>query len=301
MTRMSTIKIPVLKLNNGVEMPALGLGVYQSPPEQTVEAVKTALEFGYRLVDTAAAYFNELQVGEGIRQSGIDRSEVFITTKLWISDYGFDQTLHAFDRSMRNLGLDYLDLYLLHWPVPKQFDKTVESWKAAETLLKEKRVRAIGICNAGPKHLDDLIARTDVAPAVNQVELSPFFSQPDLRAVHQRLGIITQAWSPIGGVNRYWTKSDGPGDPLRNPVITDIAQRHAKTPAQIILRWHIELGNSAIPKSVQPERIRENADIFNFSLDEAEVSAINSLDTGRRGGPDPELVDSQLFDIKIPD
>lgn len=295
------MKGPLLKLNNGVEMPAFGLGVYQSSPAETVEAVKTALEDGYRLVDTAAAYMNEEQVGEGIRQSGIDRSQVFVITKLWMSDYGYDQTHHAFNRSMKKLGLDYLDLYLLHWPVPKQFDKTVASWKAVEKLLKEGSVRAIGICNSSPEHLKYLIAQTEVLPAVNQVELHPFFSQPEVRAADQRLGIITQAWSPIGGVNRYMGQGGAPSDPLRHPVITGLARKYGRTPAQIVLRWHIELGNAVIPKSVRPERIRENSDIFDFTLDREETSAVSSLDTGKRGGPDPEQVDPQLFAFKIPD
>jgi diketogulonate reductase-like aldo/keto reductase len=295
------IKRPSLKLNNGVEMPALGLGVYQSAPEDTLTAVKTALECGYRLIDTAAAYMNERQVGEAFRASGIERSEVFVTTKLWISDYGYDKTLHAFERSRRNLGLEYLDLYLLHWPVPKQFERTVESWKAAEKLLRDGRVRAIGICNASPKHLDDLVARTDVVPAVNQVELHPFFSQPELRAADARLGIVTQAWSPIGGVKRYSGENTASGDPLRHPVITGMAQKYGKTPAQVVLRWQIQLGNSAVPKSVHSERIRENGDIFDFKLQADEMKAISTLDTGRRGGPDPNQVDPQMFSFQIPD
>lgn len=292
---------PKLKLNNGAEMPVLGLGVYQSPPEETVTAVRAALEYGYRLVDTAAAYMNEKQVGEGIRASGIARSEVFVTTKLWMSDYGYDKALHAFDRSLRHLGMDYLDLYLLHWPVPKQFDTTAENWKAAEALLHDGRVRAIGICNANPAHLEALIARTGVVPAVNQVELHPFFAQAEVRAADACLDVITQAWSPIGGVKRYWGDKVPAGDPLQHDLIKGLAQKYGKTPAQIVLRWQIELGNSAIPKSVRPERIRENADIFDFGLQADEVGAINALDTGRRGGPDPEEVDPQMFDFAIPD
>src|SRR3954469_8269200 len=194
---------PLIALNNGVKMPALGLGVYQSKPEETVGAVATALKGGYRLIDTAPAYLNEREVGEGIRRSGIDRSEVFVTTKLWISDYGYDRTLRAFGISQRKLGLDYVDLYLLHWPVPSDFETTIASYKAAEKLLADGRVRAIGVCNFSPKDLQNLMARTSTVPAVNQVELHPFFILKELRDFDTAHGIITQAWSPIGGVNRY--------------------------------------------------------------------------------------------------
>jgi diketogulonate reductase-like aldo/keto reductase len=299
---MTDRKGPVLTLNNGIEMPALGLGVFQSGPVETVAAVRAAIADGYRLIDTAAAYMNEQQVGEGIRTSGIPRNEMFVTTKLWMSDYGYDQTLHAFERSLRKLGLDYLDLYLLHWPVPQDFDKTVASYKAAEKLLADGRVRAIGVCNFSPKHLDDLIARTTVVPAVNQVELHPFFSQKELRAVDAKLGIVTQAWSPIGGVNRYFVQNpERPADPLAHPTITGLAAKHGKTPAQIVLRWHIEIGTSPIPKSVRAERIEGNIDIFDFALNEDEIAAIESLDLGKRGGPDPELVSPQMFNFKIED
>ncbi len=291
-----------LALNNGVRMPALGLGVYQSSPEQTVNAVATALACGYRLIDTAAAYGNEAQVGEAVRRSGIDRAEIFVTSKAWISDYGYDATLHAFDRSLRKLGLDSLDLYLLHWPMPTDFDATVGAWKAAEKLLADGRVRAIGVSNFSPKHLDDLIARSEVVPAVNQVELHPFFVQEAVRAADQRLGIVTQAWSPIGGVNRYRDAAGGEEqDPLAHPVVAALAARYGKTPAQIVLRWHLELGLSAIPKSVRPARIAENIGIFDFSLTRDEVRAISALDTGARGGPDPEQVNTRLFSFRIED
>jgi diketogulonate reductase-like aldo/keto reductase len=292
----------IIMLNNGVPMPALGLGVYQSSPEQTAQAVMTAIRSGYRLIDTAAAYMNETEVGEGIRRSGVDRPEIFVTTKLWMSDYGFDRTLHAFDRSLRKLGLDYLDLYLLHWPVPTNFEATIASYKAAERLLAEGRVRAIGVCNFSPKHLDDLIARTAVVPAVNQVELHPFFIQKELREAHARLGIVTQAWSPIGGVKRYWAQDpNAVQDPLVHPTVTGLAAKYGKTPAQIVLRWQIEHGNSAIPKSVRPERIAENISIFDFALTKDEVAAIDALDINGRGGPDPELVNPQLFNLTIGD
>jgi diketogulonate reductase-like aldo/keto reductase len=295
------MRSPILKLNNDVEMPVLGLGVYQSGPEETIAAVTAALEEGYRLIDTAAAYMNEKQVGEAMRSSGIDRAEVFVTTKLWMSDYGYEKTLHAFNRSLRKLGLEYVDLYLLHWPVPKEFDRTIESWRAAEKLLSEGRVRAIGVSNFEPRHLEDLTARAEVVPAVNQVELHPLFAQSALRAADARHGIVTQAWSPIGGVKRYWGDKAPSGDPLNHPVVTRLARKYGKTPAQVVLRWHVELGNSAIPKSVKAERIRENADIFDFVLQPDEVEAITALDTGQRGGPDPEHVEPQMFSFEIPD
>src|SRR5262249_35606108 len=194
--------------NNGVVMPALGLGVYLASPEETVGAVETAMARGYRLIDTAAAYGNEQQVGEGIARSGIDRAEVFLTTKLWISDYGYDSTLRAFEASLRRLGLDYLDLYLLHWPVPANFDATVASYRAAEKLLADGRVRAIGVSNFNPEHLENLIDDTEVVPALNQVELHPFFTQPDVCHADARYGVLTQSWSPIGGV-----LSNHPADP----------------------------------------------------------------------------------------
>jgi diketogulonate reductase-like aldo/keto reductase len=291
---------PILKLNNGVEMPALGLGVYQSSPEETVSAVKTAIADGYRLIDTAAAYGNEAEVGQGIARSGLDRSDLFVITKLWISDYGYDQTLYAFDRSMRKLGLDQLDLYLLHWPMPTEFERTLGAWKAAEKLLAEGQTRAIGVCNFSPAHLDSLIAQTEVLPALNQVELHPFFTQKALAEAHHKLGIITQAWSPIGGVKRYWMQEgQEPQDPLQHPVITALAQKYGKTAAQIALRWHIDHGFSAIPKSVRPERIAENLDIFDFTLTADEMIAIDVLDSAARGGPDPEQVDTKLFSFKI--
>jgi diketogulonate reductase-like aldo/keto reductase len=283
-------------------MPAFGLGVYQSTPEQTTGAVEAALASGYRLIDTAAAYFNERQVGEGLRRSGVDRREVFVTTKLWISDYGYEQALRAFEASLRRLGLDYVDLYLLHWPTPSDFEATVASYRAAESLLADGRVRAIGVCNFSPKHLDDLMARTEVVPAVNQVELHPFFTQRELREAHARLRIVTQSWSPLGGVNVY-AASDPSAvrNPLEHPVIVELAKKYGKTPAQVVLRWHIEHGLSTIPKSVRPERIAENIRIFDFALTADEVAAIDALDTGARGGPDPEVVDTKLFPIKTED
>jgi len=282
-------KGPILTLNNGIDMPALGLGVYRSSPDETVDAVDIALKDGYRLIDTAAAYGNEAEVGEGIRRNGIDRSKVFVTTKLKPADYGFDSTLRAFDTSMAKLGFDILDLYLLHWPIPSRFDDTVASWKAAERLLTEGRTRAIGVCNFNPDHLDDLIARSEIVPAVNQVELHPFLTQKAVRDANARLGIITQAWSPIGGVHRYFTdKPEEANDPLKNAAITSLADKYHKTPAQIILRWHVERGHSVIPKSVHEKRIHENGDVFDFALTDQEIPTINALNRDERGGPNPE-------------
>lgn len=293
---------PILTLNNGVAMPAVGLGVYQSTPEQTVGAVEAALANGYRMIDTAAAYFNEREVGEGIRHSGIDRAELFVQTKLWISDYGAEQALRAFDVSLRKLGLDYVDLYLLHWPMPTEWERTVASYQAAERLLADGRVRAIGVSSFSPRHLDDLIARTEVVPAVNQVELHPFFTQRALREAHARLGVVTQAWSPLGGVTVYAAQDPKTAQgPLTHPVIVGLAEKYGKTPAQIVLRWHLAHGISVIPKSVRPARIAENFGMFDFALTSNEVAAIDALDTGARGGPDPETVDTKLFSLSIPD
>lgn len=293
---------PLLRLNNDTEMPALGLGVFQSSPEQTIAAVETALAEGYRLIDTAAVYMNEREVGQAIRNSKIDRSEIFVTTKLWISDFGFEQALRACDVSLRKLGLDYVDLYLIHWPVPKNFEATIAAYKAAEQLLADGKTRAIGVSNFSPQHLETLIDETDIVPAVNQIELHPFFTQPEIRQADDRYGIITQSWSPIGGVQVYNPKDPSAvKNPLEHPTITALAARHGKTPAQIILRWHIEHGLSAIPKSVRPERIAENFNIFDFSLTTEEITAIDALHTNERGGPDPEEVSPEVVKVTIPD
>ena len=288
------------KLNNGIEMPAFGLGVFRSEPENTVAAVRSAVANGYRLIDTAAAYMNEQQVGEGIRSSEVSREDIFVTTKVWLTDYGYDQTLRAFDRSLRKLGLDVLDLYLLHWPVPSAFDATVNAYRAAMKLLAEGRVRAIGVCNFSSNHLDSLIEQTGHIPAVNQVELHPFFIQRELREANEKRGIITQAWSPIGGIKRDGEKAKASKevhDPLSHQTVVRLAKKYGKTPAQIILRWQIELGTSPIPKSVRPERIAENIDIFDFALASEDTLAISALDIGERGGPDPEQVSPQTFPI----
>jgi 2,5-diketo-D-gluconate reductase A len=290
---------PVLTLNNGLSLPALGLGVFQSTPEETTAAVTTALNAGYRLIDTAAGYFNERQVGEGIRNADVSRDEVFLTTKLWMGDYGYDRALRAFETSLTKLGLDYVDLYLLHWPVPGNFDDTVAAYKAAEKVLADGRARAIGVCNFKPEHLSALLDRVDVVPAVNQVELHPFFQQPDMSEADRQHGIITQAWSPIGGIFSYTEDADPELNPLTNTTLAAIAGAHGKTPAQVMLRWHVQEGRSAIPKSVKPHRIAENIDIFDFELTRDELARIAALDLGARGGPDPDIIDPEVFPLEI--
>jgi 2,5-diketo-D-gluconate reductase A len=278
-----------LTLNNGVSMPALGLGVFQSPPEETAAAVAAALEVGYRHVDTAAAYGNERQVGEGIRRSGLDRGEVFIETKVWVSDYGYDETLHAFDKATRKLGVDQLDLLILHQPAPDRFDRTVAAYQALEKLLADGKVRAIGVSNFMRHHLTDLLERTEVVPAVNQIELHPYFSQPDAQKADAEHGILTQAWSPIGGITFYPGWGEERKNVLQDPTIAAIAAGVGKTPAQVMLRWQLQHGRSAIPKSTNPGRIAENFDVFDFELTDAQIASIDALDLGVRNGPDPDL------------
>lgn len=294
-----TASQPAITLNNGVELPALGFGVFQTPPEQTQAAVEEALRIGYRMVDTAASYGNEREVGAAIAASGLARSDIFVQTKLWVTNYGYDGALHGFDVSMRKLGLDTVDLYLLHQPLPQAFDDTVGAYKAAERLLAEGRARAIGISNFSPAHLASFMPRVEVVPAVDQVEVHPYYNQPALRAEHASLGIATQAWSPLGGVMVY--RGDAPKSALADPVITAIAERKGKTPAQVILRWHIDSGRSAIPKSVRPQRIAENLDVFGFSLSADEITAIDALDTGVRGGPNQDELDFRTFNRPIPE
>ena len=292
-------EISTLTLNNGVEMPALGLGVFQTPPEETRAAVEAALSAGYRHIDTAAAYGNERQVGEALRSSGLDRSEVFLETKIWISDYGYDKTLHGFDKSARKLGVDQIDLLILHQALPSDFDATLEAYQALETLLGDGKVRAIGVSNFMVEHLTTLLERTTVIPAVNQIEIHPYFQQKDVQTLHAEHGIVTQAWSPIGGITFY---RDGQhGSTLQDPVIGDIAQAHRKTPAQVMLRWHLQQGRSVIPKSTKPERITENIDVFDFELTTEELAAIDALDTGQRGGPEPESITLENFGRTIPE
>lgn len=291
---------PLLQLNNGVEMPALGFGVFQTPPEETVEAVATALRTGYRLIDTAANYMNESEVGEGIRRSGLDRSGIFIETKVWISDFGHDETLHAFDKSSRKLGVDVIDLLILHMALPGDFDRTVDAYRALERLLADGRVRAIGVSNFMPAHLRALGERTEIVPAVNQVEVHPYFRQADAQRENEAQGTVTQAWSPIGGSTDYWNDGSA-GRTFDDPTILDIADAHGKTPAQVMLRWHLQEGRSAIPKSVRPERIRENFDVFDFELTAEQLSALDGLDKGVRGGPEPEEVTLETFGRAIPE
>ncbi|MFF1881270.1 aldo/keto reductase [Pseudarthrobacter sp. NPDC058196] len=290
-----------LTLNNGITMPALGLGVFQSPPEETTAAVQTALEVGYRHIDTAAAYGNEREVGEGIRRSGLDRGDVFIETKVWVSDYGYDQALHAWDKAVGKLGVDQLDLLILHQPAPDRFEQTIAAYKALETLLADGRVRAIGVSNFMPHHLDRLLAETEVVPAVNQVELHPYFSQRNVQEADAEHGILTQAWSPIGGITFYPGWGENRKNVMRDPAIAAIAQAHGKTPAQVMLRWHLQQGRSAIPKSTNPARIAENFDVFGFELSAADLAAIDALDTGVRSGPDPDVARPERFAMVIPE
>ncbi|MDQ0240287.1 diketogulonate reductase-like aldo/keto reductase [Arthrobacter bambusae] len=291
-----------LTLNNGVTMPALGLGVFQSAPEQTTAAVEAALATGYRHIDTAAAYGNEREVGEGIRRSGLDAAEVFIETKVWVSDYGYDQTLHAWDKATGKLGVDYVDLLILHQPAPDRFEKTIAAYKALETLLADGRVRAIGVSNFMPHHLTQLLDSTGVVPAVNQIELHPYFTQPDVQAADAEHGVITQAWSPIGGITFYpgWGGQER-RNVMQDPAIATIARTHGKSPAQVMLRWHLQQGRSAIPKSTNPARIAENFDVFDFELSAAELAAIDALDTGNRSGPDPDEAREERFSMVIPE
>ena len=291
--------VPALTLNNGVEIPALGFGVFQTPPDETVAAVTTALATGYRHIDTAAAYFNEREVGEGIRRSRLDRSEIFVETKIWISDYGCDRTLHAFDKSARKLGVEVIDLLILHQALPGEFELTVGAYQALETLLADGRVRAIGVSNFMREHLERLTSQASVVPAVNQIEVHPYFRQTDVLDADADLGILTQAWSPIGGITFY--RDSGHGSTLEDPAIGKIAAAHGKTPAQVMLRWHVQQGRQVIPKSVTPSRIAENFDVFHLDLSADELAAIDALDTGLRGGPEPEAITRENFGREIPE
>src|SRR6478735_8619174 len=269
--------VPTLTLNNGVTMPALGLGVFQSPPEETAAAVEAALTAGYRHIDTAAAYGNEREVGDAVRASGLDRSEVFLETKIWISDYGHDETLHGFEKSAAKLGVEQLDLLILHQALPSAFDRTLEAYRALETLLADGKVRAIGVSNFTVDHLTALLDRVQVVPAVNQIEVHPYFVQPEVQAFGAEHGILTQAWSPIGGITFY--RDGDHTSTLDDPVIGEIARAHGKTPAQVMLRWGLQHGRSVIPKSTRPHRIAENLDVFDFELSAEQLAAIDGLDT----------------------
>jgi diketogulonate reductase-like aldo/keto reductase len=293
------MSIPTFTLNNGVEIPALGFGVFQTPPAGTIAAVETALRIGYRHIDTAAAYGNEREVGEALRRSGLDRDEVFIETKVWINDYGYDATLHAFDKSTGKLGVEALDLLILHQALPDQFDRTIAAYRALEKLYADGKVRAIGVSNFMPAHLDQLLDATEIVPAVNQIEVHPYFRQSELLAFDIAHGILNQAWSPIGGITFY--RDGSQGSTLQDPTIAQIAEAHGKSPAQVMLRWHGQQHRQVIPKSVTPSRIAENFDVFDFELSAEQLAAIDALDTGVRGGPDPEDINLDTFSIDIPE
>ena len=269
-------QIPSLPLGANEQIPQLGFGVFQVPLRETEEVVATALSVGYRHIDTAAAYRNEAPVGQAVRASGIDRDELFVTTKCWNDDHGYEQAKRACKASLERLELSHVDLYLIHWPVPAH-DRYVETWKAFIELQAEGLVRSIGVSNFQPEHLERVIAETGVTPAINQVELHPHFQQVGLRREHERLGILTEAWSPLGQ-----------GLELEDPTIAEIAEAHSKTPAQTIIRWHLQLGNVVIPKSATPARIQENFEVLDFDLSDGEMEAIDALDAGTRLGPDPD-------------
>ncbi|MFB7511726.1 aldo/keto reductase [Streptomyces sp. NPDC056144] len=257
-------------------MPQLGFGVWQVPDAEAAAAVGTAIEAGYRSIDTAAIYENERGTGQAVAASGVPREELFITTKLWNSEQGYDSTLRAFDASLDKLGLDYVDLYLIHWPVPAK-DAYVDTYRALEKINADGRARAVGVSNFLPEHLERLLGETSVVPAVNQIELHPHLQQAASREVHARHGIATEAWSPLG---------QGKGL-LEVPAIVAIANKHGRSPAQVVLRWHLQTGNVVIPKSVTPSRIRENIDVFDFELDAEDMAAIAALNEDRRIGPNP--------------
>ncbi len=268
-------EVPNIRLHDGVEIPQLGIGVFQVPPDDTQEVVELALEIGYRHVDTAAAYRNEKGAGAGIASSGIPREEIFLTTKLWNSNQGFDSTLEAFDASLSRLGTDYVDLYLIHWPVPTE-GRFVDTWRAFERIHSEERAKTIGVSNFRIEDLEQLEQETETRPSVNQIELHPYLQQTELRSWQDEHGIATEAWSPLAQ-----------GDVLEDETIVEIAEAHGKTAAQAVLRWHLQLGNIVFPKSVTPERIRENFDLFDFELSEQEMQRFGELDRGKRTGPDP--------------
>ncbi|MFE6746229.1 aldo/keto reductase [Kitasatospora purpeofusca] len=274
---VNTPAIPTVTLNNGVEIPQLGFGVFQVPDDATTAAVAAALEAGYRSIDTAAIYGNEAGVGRALAASGLPREELFVTTKLWNADQGYDATLRAFDASLDKLGLEQLDLYLIHWPTPAR-DLYLDSWRAVERLAAEGRIRAAGVSNFQPAHLRRLLDHSELVPAVNQVELHPGLQQAELRAFHAEHGITTEAWSPLAQ-----------GAVLDDPAVTAIAARTGKSPAQVVLRWHLQLGNVVIPKSVTPARIRQNLDVFDFELTDEDLAAVAATDRDLRTGPHPDL------------
>lgn len=270
---------PLLPLNDGHSIPQLGLGVYKVADALAADTVRVALEAGYRHIDTAALYENERGVGQGLARAGLPREDVFVTTKVWNDSHGYDETLRAFDESLGKLGLDYVDLYLIHWPAPRQ-DRYVDTYRALETLRADGRARSIGVSNFHTHHLDRLLRETDVTPAVNQIELHPWLQQAELRRFDMAHGILTEAWSPLAR-----------GRAIGNPVLDAIGARHGKSAAQVVIRWHLELGNVVIPKSVTPARIRENLHVFDFALGADDLEAIAALDSGERTGKDPDTLD----------
>jgi diketogulonate reductase-like aldo/keto reductase len=288
----------IITLNNGVELPAIGLGVFQTPPDVTTTAVQEALRAGYRHIDTAAAYMNEREVGEGIRLSGVPREEIFIETKLWISDYGYEAALHGFEKSAAKLGVEQIDLLLLHQPLTTRFDLTLDAYRALEKLLADGKVRAIGVSNFVPEYLERLLAETSVVPAVNQIELHPYYQQKEVQSLHAQHGILTQAWSPIGGITSY---GGAEKSAFEDPTLLEIGREHGKSAAQVMLRWHLQQGRSAIPKSTRAERIAENFNVFDFELTNGQLAAIDALDTGVRGGPDPDSITLETFGMPIPE
>ncbi|WP_026556780.1 aldo/keto reductase [Arthrobacter sp. 35W] len=267
--------IPTITLNNGVAMPQIGFGVFQVPNDETAAAVAAALDAGYRSIDTAAIYGNEEGVGRAIADSGLDRGDLFITSKVWNSDQGYDETLAAFHASLDKLGLDYLDLYLIHWPAPAR-NTYVESWRALETLYTEGRIKAIGVSNFLPEHLEQILAAGTVVPAVNQVELHPTLQQRGIQSFNVAHGIATEAWSPLAQ-----------GALLDDATVLDIAAAHGVAPAQVVLRWHLQQDRIIIPKSVTPARIQQNLDLFGFELTDAELAALDALENDGRTGPHP--------------
>jgi 2,5-diketo-D-gluconate reductase A len=270
-------QVPNVRLNNGVEIPQFGFGVFQVPEDETVQTVRAALDAGYRHIDTAQMYGNEEGVGQALKESGLSRDDVFVTTKLNNDGHGYDAALRRLDESLGRLGLDHVDLYLIHWPRPHD-DRYVETWRGFEKAVGEGKTRSIGVSNFTVEHLDRLAERTGTVPAVNQIELHPQFPQAQLRAYHAEHGIATEAWSPIG---------QG-GELLQDGRLRALADRHGRSPAQVVLRWHVQLGNIVFPKSVTPERIRENIDVFDFELSADDMSVLDGLDTGTRKGPDPD-------------
>ncbi len=280
--------VPIKQLNNGVTIPQLGLGVWQANDGDEVEnAVTAAIDAGYRLIDTAAIYGNEAGVGRAIKKSSIPREELFITTKVWNGDQGYDATLKAFDHSLELLGLDYLDMYLIHWPVPSK-NLYLETWRAMEELYSQGKVKAIGVCNFQISHLDDLITHAVVQPVVDQIELHPYFSQTELRKYGKDHDIAIESWSPIGGPGGSGGNTTHNMPLLEQPLLCEIGKKYSKSPAQVVIRWHIQNDLIVIPKSVTPERIKENIDVFDFELSDQDMHQIDGLHTGMRGGPNPD-------------